>query len=40
MVETLGLELVTHHPVIKPVSAHSRERNFKPQDRPENDTFC
>jgi hypothetical protein len=28
MVEIVGLELVTHHPVIEPVSAPRRERKF------------
>jgi hypothetical protein len=28
MVETVGLELGTHHPVIEPVSASRRERQF------------
>jgi hypothetical protein len=31
VVETVGLELVTHHPVIEPVSGQSRERNFAMQ---------
>jgi hypothetical protein len=31
VVETVGLELVTHHPVIEPFSGQSRERNFRPQ---------
>ncbi len=31
MVETVGLKLVTHHPVIEPVSALRRERKFLPQ---------
>jgi hypothetical protein len=29
MVETIGLELETHHPVIEPVSASRRERKFQ-----------
>jgi hypothetical protein len=28
---TVGLELVTRHPVIEPVSGQGRERNFRPQ---------
>jgi hypothetical protein len=28
MVEVIGLELETHHPVIEPVSASRRERKF------------
>src|SRR6476659_8552302 len=31
VVETVGLELVTHQPVIEPVSGQSRERSFRPQ---------
>jgi hypothetical protein len=31
MVEVVGLKLVTHHPVIKPVSAPRRERKFTTQ---------
>jgi len=31
VVETVGLELVTHHAAIEPVSGQSRERNFRPQ---------
>jgi hypothetical protein len=36
VVETVGLELVTHHPVIEPFSGQGRERNFRPRDRGEN----
>jgi hypothetical protein len=28
MVEVIGLELETHHPVIEPISASRRERKF------------
>jgi hypothetical protein len=31
VVETVGLELVTHHAGIEPVSGQSRERKFPPQ---------
>jgi hypothetical protein len=31
MVEVVGLKLVTHHPVIEPVSAPRRERKFPMQ---------
>ena len=31
MVETVGLKLVTHHPVIEPVSALRRERKYPPR---------
>jgi hypothetical protein len=31
VVEVVGLKLGTHHPVIEPVSALRRERNFRPQ---------
>ena len=31
MVEVVGLKLVTHHPVIEPVSAPRRERKFPTQ---------
>jgi hypothetical protein len=34
MVETVGLELMTHHPVIEPVSAHAGNGNFLSRDRP------
>jgi hypothetical protein len=40
MVETVGLELGTHHPVIEPVSASRREREFPMQRRaPEKATY-
>jgi len=31
MVETVGHKLMTHHPVIEPVSVQRRERNFNTQ---------
>jgi hypothetical protein len=31
VVETVGLELGTHHPIIEPISASRRERDFRPQ---------
>jgi hypothetical protein len=33
VVETVGLELGTHHPVIEPVSARARNGNFRCRDR-------
>jgi hypothetical protein len=31
VMETVGLELGTHHPVFEPISASRRERDFRPQ---------
>ena len=39
MVETVGLELETHHPVIEPFSASRRERKFLMQRQPAKNTL-